>query len=730
MPRRSAPSAAANAPLPDGHGLDTGGLEGWLWSAACSIRGAVDAPKFKDYILPLIFVKRLSDVFDDEIERLAEKFGDRTTALELVEEDHSLVRFFVPPTAAWSKVRKLTSKLGQRLTEVVRDVAKANPSLQGVIDIVDFNATVSGQRIVEDARLSKLIEILSRHRLGLEDVEPDILGRAYEYLLRKFAEGQGQSAGEFFTPKEVGWLIARLLAPVEGMAMYDPTSGSAGLLIKAQLVLREENPHPRRPLRLYGQELNHATFAIGRMNMIIHDMEGEIAIGDTLRNPRFLDGAHLELFDLVAANPMWNQPGYDTSFYEADGFDRFEFGYPPGNTADWGWLQHMTASLNDRGRAAVVLDAAAVTRGSGEGPQHKEKAIRRGFVENDLVEGVILLPENLFYNTPAQGIIIVLNRAKPKARRGGIMLVDASLEFERDRPKNVLTVDGTARIVKAFRDWKSIDGFAAVITGDEAASKDFNLNPARYVARTNTRVAVELGDAVRALDAIDEQRKVLQKQVTKLLDSLVPAKASDLKRDGWQRIVFGDVAEFSLGRTPPRKRRDYFSTTDGEPWVTITDMADQKVVTATKELVTKTAVAEVFRNRRVKAGTLLMSIKLTVGRTAFLGVDGFHNEAIVSILPDEDVVLAKYLYYVLPLVDYREHQDRAVKGQTINSGKLRQLEIFVPPVEEQSRIVAGLEAIEGLVNNERQALEHTRSLKDELVFRFIRGEMRARTARG
>lgn len=716
--------------MPGGDSLENGELETWLWSAACSIRGAVDAPKFKDYILPLIFVKRLSDVFDDEIEGLAEKFGDRAMALELVEEDHTLVRFFVPRSAAWSKVRKLTGKLGQRLTEVVRDVAKANPSLQGVIDIVDFNATVSGQRIVEDARLSKLIEILSRHRLGLDDVEPDILGRAYEYLLRKFAEGQGQSAGEFFTPKEVGWLIARLLAPAEGMSMYDPTSGSAGLLIKAQLVLREHDPHPRRPLQLYGQELNHATFAIGRMNMIIHDMEGEIAIGDTLRNPRFLEGPHLERFDLVAANPMWNQPGYDSSFYEADGFDRFGFGYAPGNTADWGWLQHMTASLKEGGRAAVVLDAAAVTRGSGEGPLHKEKSIRRAFVENDLVEGVILLPEDLFYNTPAQGIIIVLNRAKTKARRAKILLVDASLEFERERPKNVLTSEGTARIVKAFRDWKSVDGFAAVIAADEAASKDFNLNPARYVARTSTRVSVELDDTVRELDEIAEHRKVLQKQVTKLLGSLSPAKASDLKRDGWRQVIFGDVAEFSLGRTPPRKRRDYFSTTDGEPWVTITDMADQKVVSTTKEFVTKSAVAEVFRDRRVKAGTLLMSIKLTVGRTAFLGVDGFHNEAIVSILPNEDIVLGKYLYYVLPLVDYRVHQDRAVKGQTINSGKLRRLEIFVPPVAEQTHIVAGLEAIEGLVNNERQALERTRSLKDELVFRFIRGEMRAKARRG
>src|SRR2546428_4076897 len=178
--------------------LKINGLETWLWDAACSIRGAVDAPKFKDYILPLIFVKRLSDVFEDEIDLLTGKFGERKTVLELIEQDHSLVRFYLPPKTTWPEVRNLSANVGQRLTEIVRKIGKANLSLQGVIDIVDFNATVSGQRIVDDGRLSGLIEVLSRHRLGLKDVEPDLFGRAYEYLLRKFAEGQGQSAAGLY----------------------------------------------------------------------------------------------------------------------------------------------------------------------------------------------------------------------------------------------------------------------------------------------------------------------------------------------------------------------------------------------------------------------------------------------------------------------------------------------------------------------------------------------------
>ncbi|MFS8867307.1 type I restriction-modification system subunit M [Synechococcus sp. H65.1] len=279
--------------------IDIQSLETWLWDAACVIRGPVDAPKFKDYILPLVFLKRLSDVFDDEIERLSDQFGSRNLALQLLEQEREtrevhLVRFYIPENARWEAIRQHgISGLGQFLTDAVREVARENPSLQGVIDMVDFNATAAGQRIISDEYLAALVEVLSRHRLGLHDVEPDILGRAYEYLLRKFAEGQGQSAGEFYTPREVAILMARLLDPQLGMSVYDPTCGSGGLLIKCHLRLLEthgvmENGHRKlppgvAPLRLFGQEINPATFAMARMNAIIHDLQADIRIGDTVR---------------------------------------------------------------------------------------------------------------------------------------------------------------------------------------------------------------------------------------------------------------------------------------------------------------------------------------------------------------------------------------------------------------------------------------------------------------
>jgi type I restriction enzyme M protein len=279
--------------------LDISTLETWLWEAACKIRGPVDAPKYKDYILPLIFLKRLSDVFEDEVNGLGEEYSDPEIAQELVETDHTLVRFYVPEAARWPRLARITVGLGEALTDAVRAVSRENPRLAGVIDVTDFNATTAGQRIVSDEHLHELVQVLSQQRLGLRDVEPDILGRAYEYLLRKFAEGQGQSAGEFYTPRVVGVLMAKLLNPEPGMTAYDPACGSAGLLIKCHLDLverygeqvngRKVLPSTVAPLRAYGQEINPTTFAMARMNAFIHDIEAEIALGDTMRRPSFLN---------------------------------------------------------------------------------------------------------------------------------------------------------------------------------------------------------------------------------------------------------------------------------------------------------------------------------------------------------------------------------------------------------------------------------------------------------
>jgi len=509
--------------------LDIPALETWLWDAACQIRGEIDAPKFKDYILPLVFLKRLSDVFEDEVAGLGEQLGGRDTAAKAVDGDHQLVRFFLPLSARWGSVAKVTSGLGEHLTTAVRAVARENPKLQGVIDVTDFNAAAGGQRIVNDERLASLVQVLGKYRLGLNDVEPDILGTAYEYLLRKFAEGQGQSAGEFFTPPEVAKLMAQILDPQPGESIYDPACGSGGLLIKAHLRLLEkygvqQNGHRRlprevAPLQLLGQELNHATYAMARMNAFLHEMEAEIALGDTMARPAFLDQAGgLLQFDKVTANPMWNQK-FPPATYEQDAYGRFGLGAPPASSADWGWVQHMYSSLREGGLGAVVLDTGAVSRGSGAAGRNKDRDIRKRFIEEDRIEAVILMPENLFYNTTAPGIIMMFRRGR-RPHTGEILLVNASRRFSKGRPKNLLTDEVIAEIAEAVHSWQPKEKFVAVVQTSTVIANDFNLSASRYVATDGQEEAMPLDEALVLLREAEEEREVADKELDRQLKGL------------------------------------------------------------------------------------------------------------------------------------------------------------------------------------------------------------------
>ncbi len=460
-------------------------------------------------------------MYDDEAEALAEQFGDRAMAREVIAEDHAdalrsgrppIVRFFVPEQYSWWTIRNhgADGKLGEFVTEAMRKVAELNPDLQGVLDVKDFNERQAGERALDDERLASLIEVISRHRLGLKNTEPDVLGRAYEYLLRKFAEGQGQSAGEFYTPKEVGWLMSDLLDPRALTTIHDPTCGSGGLLIKPRLRFLQRHPELKgQAPRLYGQELNPTTFAMAKMNMFLHDFtDAVIAIGDTLRTPRFMaDGAGLQRFDYVIANPMWNQKNYGIEFYDGDKLDRFKAGQPPANTGDWGWVQHMLAALNERGRAAIVLDTGAVSRGSGSKNSDKEQAIRAALVERDVIEGVVLLPENLFYNTSAPGIVLLLNRAKPPERKGQFILINLSAYFRKEKPKNVLTDEGITAAASAYHDWATRPKLSKVVTLEEVRKADYNLSPSQFVEVGDRATHRDLADIVADLRAARAERE-------------------------------------------------------------------------------------------------------------------------------------------------------------------------------------------------------------------------------
>ncbi len=530
MAKRTKKTKSSKNLAANGNGGDKS-LESWIWDAACSIRGAQDAPKYKDFILPLVFTKRLCDVFDDEINRIAAKVGSRDKAFKLVAKDKKLVRFYLPlvpddpEQPVWTVIRRLATRIGETLTTHLRAIARVNPLLEGIIDRVDFNATTHGVRDIDDDRLSNLIEKISEKRLGLKDVEPDVIGRSYEYLIRKFAEGSGRSAGEFYTPAEVGLIMARIMDPEPGMEVYDPCCGSAGLLIKCQLVLEEKMDLSSQtrcaPLKLFGQEYIGGTWAMANMNMIIHDMEGQIEIGDTFKNPKFHRRGRLRTFDRVVTNPMWNQDWFTENDYDADELGRFPTGagFPGKQSADWGWVQHVLASLSDTGRAAIVLDTGAASRGSGNANKNKEKQVRAWFVDQDLIEGVIYLPENLFYNTSAPGILLFLNKAKPTRRKGKLFLVNASGVFTKGDPKNYISDDGIEHIATTFLKWKQVEKFSRVVEKDEIVRNDYNISPSRYIHTADAEEYRPIGEIMDELDLLEAEavetnaalRGVLQK---------------------------------------------------------------------------------------------------------------------------------------------------------------------------------------------------------------------------
>ncbi len=533
-------------------------LETWIWDAACAIHGAKDAPKYKDYILPLIFTKRLCDVFDDELDRIAAEVGSRAKAFKLVKADKKLVRFYLPlepedpDQPVWSVVRTLSDRIGEQLTTHIRAIAHEVPRLRGIIDRVDFNATTHGQRDLADDRLSDLIERISTKRLGLNDVEADIIGKSYEYLIRKFAEGGGQSAGEFYTPGEVGTIMARVLECEPGMEVYDPCCGSGSLLIRCEIEMEHSvgglSSPPQRceaemnhsvgglssppdnagrteksalpPLHLYGQEYTANTWAMANMNAIIHDMQATFEIGDTFKNPKFRERGRLKTFDRVVANPMWNQDWFTEADYTNDELDRFPTGagFPGKASADWGWVQHICASLKPTGRAAVVLDTGAASRGSGNDGNSKERDVRRWFVENDLVESVLYLPDNLFYNTTAPGIVLFLRRAKPSARQGKVLLVNAGQLFEKGKPKNYLAEQHVDRIAEVIRSWEEVEKLSRIVPVEELS--DYNLSPSRYIHTGEAATYRPIPEIVRELEAIEVEARKTDGELKRILEQL------------------------------------------------------------------------------------------------------------------------------------------------------------------------------------------------------------------
>jgi len=479
-------------------------LEGWLWGAADILRGAVKPEKYGNYMLPLLFYKRLSDVYLEEFEEAVAKYKDEKVAREKL-----FHRFDIPSDCLWSEIRKVSVNLGEELNNVLDRIAKLNPILDGVINRADFNKK---EEIPED-RLIRLVEHFSKYRLGNRNVEPDVLGRAYEYLLKKFNEEAPQRAGEFYTPREVVKVLVSILDPDEGFEIYDPCSGSGGMLIVSHYYLAGKGKDPKK-LFLHGQEINVDTWAMSMMNVLLHDMEAEIKHGDTFADPKFLekDGS-LRKFDIVVANPMWNQDGY-RQLMENDRFGRFGYGFAPNSSADWGWIQHMLTSLKPTSRMGIVLDQGVLFRGGSEGE------IRKKVVEEDLVECVVSLPEKLFYNTGAPGCLVFFNNNKPAERKGKVLFIYAGNDYEKLKNMNKLRDEDIGRIVKAYKEFQDIKEFAKVVSLDKIRGNNHSLTVSRYVEAFGEDELVNVKQVLEELRNLETSRIKVDEQLKTYLKEL------------------------------------------------------------------------------------------------------------------------------------------------------------------------------------------------------------------
>jgi type I restriction enzyme M protein len=445
-------------------------LEQYLSKAAWILKGPVDASDFKVYIFPLLFFKRLSDVYDEEYRQaLDESGGDEDYAA--LPEFH---RFEIPKGCHWNNVRDNTVNVGQAIEKALRGIEQANQSLlYGIFG----DAQWSNKNKLSDRLLNDLIEHFSQYTLSNSLVEPDILGQAYEYLIKHFADLTNKKAGEFYTPRSVVHLLGLILDPREGESFYDPACGTGGMLLECVNRLQERN-EDYRTLTLYGQEKNLTSSSIARMNMFLHGIEDfQIIRGDTLRNPAFFAADGLKTFDCVIANPPFSLEDWGAENWANDPYGRNIAGVPPKSNGDMAWVQHMIKSMNSTGRMTVVLPHGALFRKGAEGK------IREALLRQDLLETVIGLGQNIFYGTQLAACIMVFRQNKPAAKKGKVLFIDGSDQIRVGRAQNFLENEHVKQLFEWYTAFDDVNNYAKVATLEQIAENDFNLNIPLYVEK-------------------------------------------------------------------------------------------------------------------------------------------------------------------------------------------------------------------------------------------------------
>jgi type I restriction enzyme M protein len=442
-------------------------LQRYLWGAAVLLRGYIDASDYKQFIFPLLFLKRICDVFDEEYAQALKEYGDDASAR--FAENH---RFQIPEGAHWRDIRAVTRNVGFALQKAMHEVEKANSD---TLSEIFGDAPWTNKNRLSDETLRNLIEHFSTEKLSLSNVPEDELGQGYEYLIRKFADDSGHTAAEFYTNRTLVRLMTLILDPQEGESIYDPTCGSGGMLLVAALQLRNQGKE-YRSLRLYGQDVNLITSSIARMNLFLHGIDDfTIVRADTLSHPAFLEKDRLKRFDVVLANPPYSIKKWDRELFASDPYGRNILGVPPQGRADYAFLQHILTSIDlDKGRCAILLPHGVLFR-------DEEQEMRSKLVQRDVIECIIGLGPNLFYNSPMEACVIVCKAHKASEKRGKILFINAVKEVSREKAQSFLTEDHIQKILIAYRNFKDVDDFARVASTNEILNNEAILSIPIYV---------------------------------------------------------------------------------------------------------------------------------------------------------------------------------------------------------------------------------------------------------
>ncbi|EKO3743613.1 class I SAM-dependent DNA methyltransferase [Vibrio alginolyticus] len=537
-------------------------LKTWLWGSANIMRGTVDSSDFKNYIFGLLFLKRLSDVFDERVEAVMEEEGcSAEEAMALIQEDNP--EQFVPVYARWNKLIERTENIGEYIDEAFAEIEHQNPSLEKVLTAIQFG---DKEKLSNDL-LTRLLRHFNQHKLGNKNLyKADLLGDAYEYLIGKFADDAGKKGGEFYTPHEVVELIVKLIDPQPGHEIYDLTCGCGGMLVESARHIKENYENGtimgKPNCKLYGQEKNLGTWAIAKLNMFLHNLDGDIKRGDTLVNPLHKDGEGLQTFDRVIANPPFSQSKWWEPLELNDGkiidgksgkernvkystdlkdpYGRFGIGVAPRTKADLAFVQHMVASTKDDGRIGVVVPHGVLFREGDEGIIRKGLLVGKDNIKGDLIEGVVGLPDKLFFNTGIAAAVLIINKNKPAALKNKVIFVDASAEFGEGKAMNYLRESDIKRITTEYSKAKqtlvdageqtedklselldsvSVDKYLRVVDITEIKQNDFNLNISRYIDTSEEETKINVDNIIQNLNVIDNDLKINKLKLSKMLST-------------------------------------------------------------------------------------------------------------------------------------------------------------------------------------------------------------------